>query len=106
MYEYLAMFLKKPTFALDLSLPEIRKRVKYADVGPDVDITVFDNDYSATKIAAKGKWIIKDGCKIFRVSINKSSNAGTSESFKTSLQAVVNSLSPSEDVTHSKIEEM
>lgn len=64
------MIAKIPTYEIDLHLEEARKRVKYAEVGPDVDVTVYENDHSEIKIAAPGKWVIKDGAKIFRVSIN------------------------------------
>lgn len=64
------MNAKIPHYEIDLHLAEARKRVKYAEVGPDVDITVFESDHSEIKVAAKGQWVIKDGVKIFRVSIN------------------------------------
>ncbi len=64
------MMAKTPTYEIDLHLEEARKRVKYADVGPEIDITVFESDHSEIKIAAKGRWVIKDGAKIFRVSVN------------------------------------
>lgn len=66
------MAAKRPHYEIDLHIEEARARVKYADVGPDVDVTVFESDHADIKIAAKGKWIIKDGCKIFRVTINGS----------------------------------
>ncbi len=77
---------KKPNFALDLSLPEIRKRIQYAEVGPDVGVTVFDHTRPETKLAAIGKWIIEDGRKIFRVSIDGSNQDWTSELLEIRLQ--------------------